>query len=71
MTIQESRQVSIDVLPTFTDKQRTVVDLPAADLPGFCNPERILLDAFGLRRWYNQHRDLAALSRFQALQCWR
>jgi hypothetical protein len=42
------------------DKQRAVVDLPAANLPGFCNPERILLDAFGLRRWYNQHRPLRA-----------
>src|SRR5205823_2466272 len=43
------------------DEQRAVVDLLAADLPGFCDPERELLDRLAVRRRYDQHRDLAAL----------
>ena len=50
------------------DQQRAVVDLLAADLPGFRDPDRKLLDALGLRRRHDQHRDLAALARLEILQ---
>ena len=50
------------------DEQRAVVDLLAADLPGFRDPERELLDRLGVRRRHDQHRDLAALARLQILQ---
>jgi len=47
------------------DKERAVVDLLAPDLPGFRNPDRILLDGLGRRGRHDQHRDLAAFPRFQ------
>jgi len=47
------------------DKERAVVDLLAPDLPGFRNPDRILLDGFRRSRRHDQHRDLAALPGFQ------
>ena len=50
------------------DQQRAVVDLLAPDLPGFRDPDRILLDGLGLRRRHDQHRDLAALARLEILQ---
>ncbi len=50
------------------DEQRAVVDLLAADLPGFRDPQRELLDRLAVGRRHDQHRDLAALSRLQILQ---
>ena len=50
------------------DEQRAVVDLLAADLPGFRDPQRILLDGLAVGRRHDQHRDLAAFSRLEILQ---
>ena len=50
------------------DDQRAVVDLLAADLPGFRHPQRELLDRLAIRRRYDQHRDLAALPRLEIPQ---
>src|SRR5258707_6400855 len=47
------------------DKERAVVDLLAPNLPGFRNPDRILLDGFRRSRQHDQHRDLAAFPGFQ------
>ena len=49
-------------------QQRAIVDLLAPDLPGFRDPDRILLDALRLRGRHDQHRDLAALAQFQVFQ---
>src|SRR6185312_11651804 len=49
------------------DEQRAVVNLLAADLPGLRDPERVLLDGLAVGRRYDQHRDLAAFSRFEIL----
>ena len=43
------------------DDQRTVIDLLAADLPGFGHPQRELLDRLAIRGRNDQYRDLAAL----------
>ena len=45
------------------NKQGAVVDLLAPDLPGFGDPDRILLDRLGRRGRDDQHRDLAAFAR--------
>src|SRR5450755_4509185 len=50
------------------DKQRAVVDLLATDLPGFRDPQRILLDGLGLSGRHDQHRDLAAFPRLEIPQ---
>jgi hypothetical protein len=48
-------------------EQRAVVDLLAADLPGFRDTQRKLLDGLAVGRRHDQHRDLAALSRLEIL----
>src|SRR5262249_21153190 len=47
------------------DEHGTVVDLLAADLPGFRRAERELLDRFTVRRRHDEYRDLAALPRLE------
>jgi hypothetical protein len=49
-------------------QQRAVVDLLAPDLPGFRDPDRILLDGFRRRGRHDQHRDLAAFPQLQSFQ---
>ena len=49
-------------------QQRTIVDLFAADLPGFGCADRELLDGLGRRGRHDQHRNLAALAPLQILQ---
>ena len=47
------------------DQERAVVDLLAADFPGFRHPKRELLDRLTVRGRHDQHRDLAALAPFE------
>ena len=50
------------------DEQCAVVDLLAADLPGFRHPKRERLDRLAVGRRHDQHRDLAALAGLEILQ---
>src|SRR6266853_1285413 len=50
------------------DENDTVVDARAADLPGFGEADRVLLDSLGLCRRQHQHRDLAAFAALELAQ---